>query len=134
MPAYSQKTADAIAKSGIPMSADVVTDAAIREQIKQALSGAGAFCGECGFEPGDRGCPDCERCYESNADALMPILRPADEEPEPQLMARGLTAKEAMLRLLADTTSDPSKVDGYREAADRERQATIARAQAGDAS
>lgn len=28
MPAYSQKTADAIAKSGIPMSADVVTDEA----------------------------------------------------------------------------------------------------------
>lgn len=25
----------------------------------KALSNAGAFCGNCGFEPGDRGCPDC---------------------------------------------------------------------------
>jgi len=28
----------------------------------QALSDAGAICGDCGSEPGDRVCPDCERC------------------------------------------------------------------------
>lgn len=31
------------------------------ERLKQALSGAGAMCGSCGDEPGDRTCPDCER-------------------------------------------------------------------------
>lgn len=29
----------------------------------QALSDAGAQCGDCGDQPGDRICPDCERCY-----------------------------------------------------------------------
>ena len=28
----------------------------------QALSNEGAQCGNCGSEPGDRTCPDCERC------------------------------------------------------------------------
>ncbi|MEU5322924.1 hypothetical protein AB0G67_40170 [Streptomyces sp. NPDC021056] len=28
----------------------------------QALSEAGAMCGDCGDEPGDRKCPNCERC------------------------------------------------------------------------
>ncbi len=32
------------------------------EAAKQALSVAGAMCGDCGDEPGDRKCPDCERC------------------------------------------------------------------------
>lgn len=50
----------------------------LAEQIKQALSDAGAFCGECGFEPGDRGCDDCERCYTSYAKALLPIMRAAE--------------------------------------------------------
>jgi hypothetical protein len=58
--------------------------AAIREQIKSVLSNAGAYCGDCGFQPGDRGdCPACERCWDSYADALMPIVArgfPAAEE------------------------------------------------------
>jgi hypothetical protein len=28
----------------------------------QALSDKGAMCGDCGDQPGDRICPDCERC------------------------------------------------------------------------
>ena len=40
------------------------------EAAIQALSVAGAFCGECGFEPGDRGCPDCERTWTWYVDAL----------------------------------------------------------------
>lgn len=36
----------------------------------QALSDAGAICGECGDEPGDRNCPDCERCYRDYVAAL----------------------------------------------------------------
>ncbi len=32
------------------------------EQAIQVLSDEGAQCGVCGDEPGDRVCPDCERC------------------------------------------------------------------------
>lgn len=32
------------------------------ETALQALSDAGAVCGDCGDQPGDRVCPDCERC------------------------------------------------------------------------
>lgn len=50
----------------------------LRDRIAAALSNAGAFCGNCGFEPGDRGkCADCERCWSSYADAVLPLL--ADE-------------------------------------------------------
>ncbi|MGW7087615.1 hypothetical protein ACWGH2_29520 [Streptomyces sp. NPDC054871] len=52
-------------------------EASVVEQIKQALSDAGAFCGECGFEPGERGCQDCETCWKRYADGLLPILRAA---------------------------------------------------------
>jgi hypothetical protein len=45
-----------------------------REQVLAALSLAGAFCGECGFEPGETGCADCVRVREMYADAVMPIL------------------------------------------------------------
>lgn len=58
----------------------------LRNQIATALSDAGAFCGECGFEPGDRGkCTDCERCWSGYADALMPLFA----------VARGVTFREA---------------------------------------
>lgn len=40
------------------------------ETAIQALSDAGAFCGECGFEPGDRGCPDCESSWASYVKSL----------------------------------------------------------------
>jgi hypothetical protein len=40
------------------------------DQAKQALSDAGAQCGVCGDQPGDRICPDCERCYEEYVAAL----------------------------------------------------------------
>ena len=36
----------------------------------QALSDAGAMCGVCGDEPGDRTCPDCERCRHRYVTAL----------------------------------------------------------------
>ena len=53
----------------------------LRERIKQALSNAGAFCGDdcCAFQPGDRGCPDCERHWDRCADALMPVLTASAE-------------------------------------------------------
>ncbi|MFW3477407.1 hypothetical protein [Streptomyces microflavus] len=40
------------------------------ESAVQALSTAGAFCGVCGFQPGDRGCPDCEACWAGYVKAL----------------------------------------------------------------
>lgn len=49
-------------------------DQALRERITTTLSAAGAFCGNCGFQPGDRGCPDCERCWADYAAALLPLF------------------------------------------------------------
>lgn len=47
----------------------------LRNLIAYALSGAGSYCGDCDFEPGDRGkCADCERHWTWCADALMPVF------------------------------------------------------------
>jgi hypothetical protein len=57
---------------------DILTDTAetrLREQLATLLSQAGAFCGDCGFQPGDRGCPACESCWTSYATVLLPLLR-----------------------------------------------------------
>lgn len=43
---------------------------ALDNLAKQALSNAGAQCGNCGDEPGDRICLACERCYEQYVAAL----------------------------------------------------------------
>lgn len=40
------------------------------ETAKQALSVAGAMCGDCGDEPGDRKCPDCQRFLGQYVNAL----------------------------------------------------------------
>lgn len=40
------------------------------DKAMQALSNAGAQCGVCGDQPGDRDCPDCERCYREYVKAL----------------------------------------------------------------
>jgi NMD protein affecting ribosome stability and mRNA decay len=40
------------------------------ESAMQALSDAGAVCGDCGDQPGDRTCPDCERCRQQYVAAL----------------------------------------------------------------
>lgn len=45
-----------------------------RAEILSALSAAGAFCGECGFQPGETGCADCVQVREMYADAVMPIV------------------------------------------------------------
>ncbi|MFF3998615.1 hypothetical protein ACFYX8_35565 [Streptomyces cyaneofuscatus] len=55
-----------------------------------ALSTAGAFCGECGFEPGDRGCPDCERCWARYVKAL----RAAGWAPRTEVLAEAYAAIE----------------------------------------
>ena len=40
-----------------------------REQLIQDFSDAGAMCGDCGDEPGDRNCPHCEKVRGWYADA-----------------------------------------------------------------
>lgn len=51
-----------------------MTAADLRQQIKAALANEGAFCGQCGWQPGESGCADCERCWDRYADALLPIF------------------------------------------------------------
>lgn len=46
----------------------------VREGILAALSTAGAFCGESGFQPGETGCADCVRVRSMYADAVMPVI------------------------------------------------------------
>jgi hypothetical protein len=76
---WTPKNGDLHAPDRPPVPGGAVTTATdptatIREEIKNALSAAGAYCGDCGFQPGDRGCRACERCWEMYADALMPII------------------------------------------------------------
>ncbi|WP_406730952.1 hypothetical protein [Streptomyces sp. NBC_01794] len=49
----------------------------------QALSDAGAQCGDCGDQPGDRICPDCERCY----GWYVAALRKAGWAPRAEVLA-----------------------------------------------
>ncbi|MET7713739.1 hypothetical protein [Streptomyces sp. NPDC005407] len=62
------------------------------DQAKQALSVAGAMCGDCGDEPGDRKCPDCERCLGWYVDAL----RKAGWAPRAEVIEEVLPVWEAM--------------------------------------
>ncbi|MFE1321633.1 hypothetical protein [Kitasatospora phosalacinea] len=48
----------------------------LRQRIAQALSAAGAFCGECGFEPGETGCPDCVRVRQMYTSAVLAVVEP----------------------------------------------------------
>lgn len=69
------------------------------ERAIQALSNAGAFCGDCGFEPGDRGCPDCERSWAS----YVKELREAGWAPREEVLQEAADAvwyrlQDAVLR------------------------------------
>ncbi|WP_331756749.1 hypothetical protein [Streptomyces decoyicus] len=91
-------------------------------QAMQALSDAGAQCGSCGDEPGDRTCPDCERCYQSYVDALRKAgwaprteaLREAYEavqDPKQHAAVGGgvgwETARDVLHRLMTKTQARP---------------------------
>lgn len=43
----------------------------IEDQAVQILSNEGAQCGNCGDQPGDRNCPDCEKCRRGYVAALV---------------------------------------------------------------
>jgi hypothetical protein len=65
-----------------------MTDLSLRDEIKAALSVAGSYCGECTFEPGDSGCPDCERVRGQYADAVIAKLRKSRRLIDPVVLAR----------------------------------------------
>jgi hypothetical protein len=48
----------------------------LHRQLSEALSEAGAFCGECGFQPGETGCTDCVRIREMYVDAVLSVVQP----------------------------------------------------------
>ncbi|MGY4901128.1 hypothetical protein [Streptomyces sp. 900116325] len=75
------------------------------DKAMQALSDAGAQCGVCGDQPGDRTCPDCERCYRRYVEGLR---------------AAGWAPRAEVLNEVADTvtvlrdTTDVNAADGNR--------------------
>lgn len=69
-----------------------------RERLMQAFSDAGAICGDCGAQPGDRDCPDCERARGWYADAALAIR---DRQVE-QLAAGRATWKAKAEEIEAD--------------------------------
>jgi hypothetical protein len=80
--------------------------AGVRELIKNALSKAGAYCGQCSFEPGDRAkCRDCERCWDWYAEAIEPLLD---------------TSAERVPALLAELGQKTAEIERMRIERDRE--------------
>lgn len=65
----------------------------------QALSNAGAMCGVCGDEPGDRTCPDCERCRRRYVTAL----RAAGWAPLAEVQAELAALKKDLANLTGGT-------------------------------
>lgn len=95
----------------------------IGELLKSALSEAGAFCGDCGFQPGDRNkCGACERCYDRYAAALLPLLDTSAERVPALLAELGQkTIEIERLRIEHDRnlTQVMDERDRFEEWADR---------------
>lgn len=68
------------------------------ELARQSLSNAGAMCGSCGDEPGDRKCPDCERCL----GRYVTALREAGWAPRAEVL------REAADKLVLEMTPESS--------------------------
>ncbi|MER7806112.1 hypothetical protein [Streptomyces sp900116325] len=101
---------------------------ALDNKAMQALSDAGAQCGVCGDQPGDRTCPDCERCYRQ----YVAALRAAGWAPRAEVLtdfAARLTRKarqmgaewlrvdqvcEALHRVAANPDRFEAAADAYR--------------------
>jgi hypothetical protein len=79
----------------------------LRERLVTALSKAGAFCGECDFEPGDVGCPDCQRAHGWYADAVLGIVQPELAERD-QLRADLARVDEEIAEFQAAAEDDPT--------------------------
>jgi hypothetical protein len=91
------------------------------DQAKQALSDAGAQCGSCGNEPGDRTCPHCQRCLGWYVEAL----RKAGWAPRAEVLREAADALEAdMERFFAVWTDEPRNSPyalGHKDASDEVR-------------
>jgi hypothetical protein len=68
-------------------------NADLRNKIQTALQEAGAFCGECGWQPGDAGCADCKRHWNRCADALLPLFRAERQAGRTQALTEAKTAQ-----------------------------------------
>jgi hypothetical protein len=86
-----------------------------REQIAEALNREGAFCGQCGREPGDpiSDCPDCARCLYGYADAIMPLVDRLRAE------AKSEALEEFSIELAKLRISFPNSTGSYRKASAR---------------
>lgn len=96
------------------MTATPLTDqqlAASRKEILAALSIAGAFCGECGFEPGEIGCSDCVRVREVYTDAVLAVV-----QPELDRLAAELRRVNADRSELVDQLSSANEAEDAAEA------------------
>lgn len=70
----------------------------------QALSNEGAMCGDCGDQPGDRICPDCEECRSR----YVAALRAAGWAPRNEIQAQLDSARselDGIKRQLASLTA-----------------------------
>lgn len=61
----------------------------LRDRIAAALSVAGAFCGGCGFEPGETGCSDCVRVRGMYTDAELAVVQPELDRLQAELATAG---------------------------------------------
>lgn len=91
------------------------------DKAMQALSDAGAQCGDCGDQPGDRICPDCERCY----GWYVTALRAAGWAPRAEVRAEDIALIEDRADD-ADFTEEPLFIVGLRSAADLLKNAAAA--------
>jgi hypothetical protein len=64
---------------------------ALDNKAMQALSDAGAQCGVCGDQPGDRICPECEHCYRQ----YVAALRTAGWGPRAEMLREAAEAAHA---------------------------------------
>lgn len=83
------------------------------ETARQALSDAGAICGQCEDTPGDRTCPECEDVYREYVKAL----RAAGWAPRSEVLREADAAIEDRA-CDADFTEEPALIVGLRSAGD----------------
>lgn len=70
-PCRAEETAAAVAAQGaVPVPVGDQPQPWNDDRAVQVLSQAGAMCGVCGDEPGDRKCPDCESCRRDYLECL----------------------------------------------------------------
>lgn len=85
-----------------------LTEQQLDDQAVQILSNEGAQCGSCGDEPGDRTCPDCEKCRAR----YVAALRAGGWAPRDQALIEAAVQARAALAALCYDLEDPGS-DAY---------------------